>query len=115
MTNVHFSIPDTGTAPRPLPMGCADAAGNLYTVDTRSLLKNGRRFIPVMGEFHFSRWDPESWREELLKMKAGGITVVATYLFWIHHEERPGEFDFTGRRDIRRFVDLRPQSVWRTP
>ncbi len=106
MTNVHFSIPDTGTAPRPLPIGCADAAGSLYTVDTRSFLKDGRRFIPVMGEFHFSRWEPEGWREELLKMKAGGITVVATYLFWIHHEERPGEFDFTGRRDIRRFVDL---------
>lgn len=28
------------------------------------------------------------------------------YVFWIHHEEERGKFDFTGRRDIRQFVTL---------
>ena len=38
-------------------------------------------------------------------MKAGGITIVATYLFWIYHEEIEGEFDFTGDRNIRKFIE----------
>ena len=38
-------------------------------------------------------------------MKAGGITIVATYIFWIYHEETEGEFDFEGDRDIRRFLE----------
>ena len=37
-------------------------------------------------------------------MKAGGVGVVATYLFWIYHEEIEGEFDFAGDLDIRKFV-----------
>jgi hypothetical protein len=32
--------------------------------------------------------------------------VVSTYVFWIHHEETQGRFDFSGRRDLRRFVTL---------
>ena len=36
-------------------------------------------------------------------MKAGGVTLVATYLLWIYHEEEEGRFDFTGDRDIRAF------------
>ncbi|NLB91271.1 MAG: hypothetical protein GX786_08660 [Clostridiales bacterium] len=89
-----------------LPMGGKDSKGNLYEVDTVSLLKNGKRFIPIMGEFHFSRYEPESWEEELLKIRAGGITVVATYVFWIHHEEKPGEWNFSGSRNLRAFLAL---------
>ena len=46
------------------------------------------------------------WRDELLKMKAGGVDIVATYVFWIHHEERPGEWDWSGQRSLRDFVEL---------
>ena len=38
-------------------------------------------------------------------MKASGIGIVATYLFWISHEEIEGEFDFTGDRDLRAFIN----------
>lgn len=89
---------------RLLPMEGRDGEGNLYQVDNLSFLKNGKRFLPVMGEFHFSRYEPEDWEEELLKMKAGGVNIVATYVFWIHHEERKGEWDFSGCRDLRRFL-----------
>lgn len=89
-----------------LPMCGKDSRGNLYEVDNLSFMKNGKRFLPVMGEFHYSRYEPADWEEELLKMKAGGIRIVATYVFWIHHEERKGEWDFTGCRDLRRFLDV---------
>ncbi len=92
--------------PKLLPLCGKDAAGNLYEVDNISMLKNGRRFLPVMGEFHYSRWEPEGWEEELYKMKAGGLDAVATYVFWIHHEEREGEWEFTGCRDLRKFLQV---------
>lgn len=69
------------------------------------LRKNGEPWFPVMGEIHYSRYAADSWKDELLKMKAGGITVVSTYTIWIHHEEIEGAWDFTGCRDIRRFVE----------
>ncbi len=78
--------------------------GQTLTMDSDSLLLNGRRWTPVMGEFHYARFPENEWREELLKMKAGGIDIVSTYVFWIHHEEVEGQFDWSGRRDLRRFV-----------
>lgn len=78
--------------------------GATLTMDTDSLLLNGKPWTPVMGEFHFSRYPENEWREELLKMKAGGIDIVSTYVFWIHHEEIEGQFDWSGRRNLRRFI-----------
>jgi hypothetical protein len=59
-----------------------------------------------MGEFHYARYPEGEWREELLKMKAGGIDTVATYVFWIHHEEIEGQWDWSGRRNLRHFIQL---------
>jgi hypothetical protein len=100
------SAPETGF----LNMGGISPAGNRLSVDSRSLSLNGKPWLPVMGEFHFSRYPEKYWREELLKMKAGGVQVVATYVFWIHHEEVEGQFDWSGQRDLHRFVDLCGQS-----
>ncbi len=79
--------------------------GTMLTVDSSSLRLNGKPWTPVMGEFHYSRYPENEWRGELLKMKAGGIDVVATYVFWIHHEEIEGQFDWSGRRGLRGFVE----------
>jgi len=58
-----------------------------------------------MGEIHYARLPKNEWRDALLKMKAGGITVAASYAFWIHHEECRGQWDFSGCRDLRTFVE----------
>jgi hypothetical protein len=78
--------------------------GSTVTLDTCSLRLNGQPWTPVMGEFHYSRYPANEWREELLKMKAGGVDIVATYVFWIHHEEIEGQWDWSGCRDLRRFI-----------
>lgn len=80
-------------------------AGTVLTADSRSLLLNERRWLPVMGEFHFARYPEREWRDELLKMKMGGIDIVATYIFWIHHEETEGAFDWSGQRNLRKFIE----------
>ena len=70
------------------------------------MLKNGKPFFGVSGEFHFSRMSDTRWEDELIKMKMCGINVIATYVFWIHHEEEEGIFDFSGCRNLRRFIEL---------
>lgn len=89
-----------------LPISGKDKQGNLYEVTNQALMKNGVPLLPIMGEFHFSRWMPSEWEEALLKMRAGGVNIVATYVFWIHHEERKGEWDFTGCRDLHAFLEV---------
>jgi hypothetical protein len=79
--------------------------GAMLTLDSDSLLLNGKPWMPVMGEFHYARYPETEWREELLKMKAGGVDTLATYVFWIHHEEIEGQFDWSGRRNLHRFVE----------
>lgn len=78
--------------------------GTTLTLDSSRLLLNGKPWTPVMGEFHFARYPENEWREELLKMKAGGVDIVSTYVFWIHHEEIEGQFDWSGSRNLRRFI-----------
>lgn len=103
---LRIMVRPQNNSPRPLNMGGANPLGNTIAVNQHYLTLNGRPWVPVMGEFHFSRYPMESWEEELLKMKAGGISVVATYLFWIHHEEVEGQYNWSGACDIRRFVLL---------
>ncbi len=67
---------------------------------------NGKPFFGISGEFHFSRCEAQRWEDELLKMKMCGINVITTYIFWNHHEEEEGIFDFEGRRNLRHFVEL---------
>jgi len=76
----------------------------MFTYNNTYLLKNGRPWFPFMGEIHYSRLPAAEWRDSLLKMKAGGVTVAASYVFWNHHEEIKGEWDFTGCRNLRQFV-----------
>ena len=81
-------------------------SGDRLSLNNFYMEKNGAPFFPVSGEFHYSRMDERRWEDELIKMRMGGVNIVSTYLFWNHMEEEEGVFDFTGRRDIRRFVSL---------
>lgn len=82
------------------PEGTELAFNNYY------MEKDGQPFFGVSGEFHFSRMNCIRWEDEIIKMKMAGLNVIATYIFWIHHEEEEGKFDFTGSKDLRRFVQL---------
>lgn len=87
-----------------LNLGGSNPNGERIDVTSLYIERGGTPCIPVMGEYHFSRDNRENWYHELCKMKAGGITAVATYLFIIYHAEEEGVYDFTGDRDIRHFV-----------
>lgn len=90
----------------PFPTGGRTPDGRVLALNNRYLSLDGKPWFPVMGEFQYSRFPAEHWEEEILKMNAGGVGIVSTYIFWIHHEEIEGTFDWSGRRDLRRFVEL---------
>ncbi|MCL2343071.1 MAG: beta-galactosidase [Firmicutes bacterium] len=76
-----------------------------YSFTPRSLTRDGKPWMPTMGEFHYSRYPHRHWGRELAKMKAGGIDIVASYVLWIHHEEEEGKISFDGNLNIRQFVE----------
>jgi hypothetical protein len=91
----------------PTQLGANRAPGGAtLAVNSQYLTRDGKPWIPVMGEFHYSRYPQAYWEEEILKMKASGVQIIATYVIWIHHEEVEGRFDWSGQRDLRRFAEL---------
>jgi hypothetical protein len=75
------------------------------TWDSIGLRINNQRVMPVMGEIHYSRLPQNEWQTELQKMKNGGVTIIATYVFWNHVEEEEGIFNWSGQRDLRTFLE----------
>ena len=82
------------------------ARGDTISFNNYFMEKNREPFFAVSGEFHYSRMDEARWEDEIIKMRMGGVNIIATYLFWNHIEEEEGIFDFSGRRDLRKFVKL---------
>lgn len=109
MTNCKLKIDGTNKEIRPGKLSACEATnpmGESYGFTNFYMTKDGEPIIPVVGEFHFARFSYLHWEEELLKMKAGGVHVVATYVFWNYHEEEEGCFDWSGNRNLRHFIDL---------
>ena len=79
--------------------------GQRIHADDRSLLIDAERWFPVAGEVQFSRLPRAQWHETLLRMRAGGLDGISMYVTWIHHEEQRGVLVFTGRRDLREFIN----------
>ena len=89
-----------------LKMGGKSPQGGSISVNNYYMSIDGKPVIPIMGEFHYSRYPREQWEEQILKMKAGGITCIPTYVFWAFHEEYEGKFRWDGNLDLRYFLDL---------
>lgn len=89
-----------------LKMGDPGPEGSKIEINNLYMTIGGKPVLPVMGEMHFSRINRSEWEDCILKMKAGGVNIISTYLFWNHHEEIEGQFDWTGNKDIRAFIQL---------
>lgn len=89
-----------------LDLGGSNPDGEEIAVNSFYIEKDGKPFFPIIGEFHYARFSEEYWEEEILKMKAGGINVIASYVFWNIHERQEGQFDWTGDLNLRRFIQL---------
>jgi beta-galactosidase GanA len=98
-------------AARSVPTGPAPAApradGRRHTIgyDHYSLVVDGRRLVVWSGELHpFRLPSPSLWRDVLEKMRGHGYNTVSIYVAWNYHSPAPGEYDFTGVRDLDLFL-----------
>lgn len=77
-----------------------------FSLNSLHYTKDGQPWYPVMGEMHYARVPQPDWEETILKMKASGVTVVATYIFWNMHEEAENEYTWKDNKDLRHFLEL---------
>lgn len=49
--------------------------GGTICANNRYLMRDGKPWIPVMGEYQFARACKEDWKRELAKMKAGELPL----------------------------------------
>ncbi|XP_021896415.1 beta-galactosidase 16-like isoform X3 [Carica papaya] len=92
-------------------LGVAQASNVTY--DGRSLIINGEHKILFSGSIHYPRSTPQMWPSLIAKAKEGGLDVIQTYVFWNLHEPQQGQFDFSGRNDIIRFIkEIQAQGLY---
>ncbi|XLR42332.1 hypothetical protein S83_026992, partial [Arachis hypogaea] len=83
------------------------------TYDGRSLLIHGQRKLLFSGSIHYPRSTPKMWPDLIGKAKEGGLDVIQTYVFWNLHEPQPGQYDFSGRYDLVRFIkEIQAQGLY---
>lgn len=88
------------------------ACGNSINVtyDQRALVIDGQRRMLISAGIHYPRATPEMWPSIIQNSKDGGADVVQTYVFWNGHEPKQGQYNFEGRYDLVKFVQLVQQA-----
>ena len=77
-----------------------------FTVGNKTFLLNGKPFVVKAAELHYPRIPRPYWEHRIQMCKALGMNTICMYVFWNIHEQREGEFDFSGNSDIAEFVRL---------
>jgi len=108
----------SGTGGTTATGGAAGSGGNVgghVAISNGGLLVDGKPTFLFGGDVHYFRvrasdFDAQKteamWVQTLDLMKAAGMNLVTTYAAWDYHELAPGQWDFTGARDVGRFVQL---------
>jgi len=76
------------------------------TLDSRAVMIDGRRTLLISGAVHYPRSTPAMWPALLDRSREAGLNCIETYAFWEGHEPTRGRYDFTGRFDLPRFLQL---------
>ena len=84
----------------------ADNGGGTFTAGNKTFLLNGRPFVVKAAELHYPRIPRPYWEHRIRMCRALGMNTICLYVFWNIHEQREGEFDFTGQNDIAAFCRL---------
>lgn len=71
-----------------------------------AFLRGGAPHRVLSGAIHYFRIHPDLWEDRLRRLAAMGLNTVETYVAWNFHERVRGEIDFTGPRDLARFIGL---------
>ena len=84
----------------------AQKAKGTFEAGNGTFLLNGKPFVVKAAEIHYPRIPKPYWEHRIKMCKALGMNTVCIYIFWNIHEQREGEFDFTGNNDVAEFCRL---------
>ena len=77
-----------------------------FTTGDKTFLLNGQPFVVKAAEVHYPRIPRPYWEHRIQMCKALGMNTLCLYVFWNIHEQREGQFDFTGNNDVAEFCRL---------
>ena len=77
-----------------------------FTVGNKTFLLNGEPFVVKAAEVHYPRIPRPYWEHRIKMCKALGMNTLCIYVFWNIHEQREGQFDFSGNNDVAEFCRL---------
>ena len=80
--------------------------GGTFTTGDKTFLLNGKSFVVKAAELHYPRIPRAYWEHRIRMCKSLGMNTVCLYVFWNIHEQKEGEFDFTGNNDVAAFCRL---------
>ena len=88
------------------PLSASTPKVHTFEVGKGEFLLDGKPFVIKAAEIHYLRIPHEYWEHRIRMCKAMGMNTICAYVFWNIHEQQPGQYDFTGDRDLARFVGL---------
>ena len=82
----------------------------MVSIQNRQILIDNKPVIIRAGEIHYYRLEKSEWQDRIDKLKAAGMNAVASYIPWLCHEEKRGQFDLDGHNrenlDVIGFIEL---------
>ena len=100
-----LTVQSWGQAPEAEPSEPVPMTGS-FKAGENTFLLNGQPFVVKAAEVHYPRIPRPYWEHRIKMCKALGMNAVCIYIFWNIHEQREGQFDFTGNNDVAAFCRL---------
>ena len=102
------AVPSAHAAAIPNYPTFADMGGKPYSVtyDKRSLKIAGEPALFVSGAIHPPRGTPAMWEGWFEKAKQNNLNMIQVYIFWNYHEPVEGEYDWSGRGNLTKFMSM---------
>lgn len=88
---------------------CSAVASNNvrhFSIAKNTFCVNNKPIVIRAAELHYTRIPQPYWEHRIEMCKALGMNTICMYVFWNIHEQKEGDFDFSGQNDIAEFCRL---------
>ncbi len=89
----------------PASMTAAEKGGT-FEAGKGAFMLNGKPFVVKAAEIHYPRIPQAYWEHRIKMCKALGMNTICIYIFWNIHEQKEGQFDWSGNNDVAQFCRL---------
>lgn len=83
-----------------------DMSNNIVRVSKESVEIEGKKEILLVASLFYFRLPRATWEKRIVDLKRLGYNAVDVYFPWNFHENKKGDFDFAGEKDVRYFLQL---------